>query len=129
MNSEIKKQNVLTKIKLNVDVCKMITFHFQIRENPATLNIPTLTPAPDRGFPVACLGGPVACLGQSGGFSMTECGLIILRIPDIMNVEVCRRSRNGIDPPLAQRRSEYLYRASGSNETINCRQKRSPRFL
>ena len=29
------------------------------------LNIPTPTPAPDRGGPVACLGGPVACLWWS----------------------------------------------------------------
>ena len=35
-------------------------FYFQVRESPAPLNIPTLTPAPDRGGPVACLGGPVA---------------------------------------------------------------------
>ena len=32
----------------------------QIRESPASLNIPTPTPAADRGGPVACLGGPVA---------------------------------------------------------------------
>ena len=34
-------------------------FYFQVRESPAPLNIPTPTPAPDRGGPVACLSGPV----------------------------------------------------------------------
>ena len=38
------------------------TFCFQVRESPTLLNIPTPTPASDRGGPVACLGGPVACL-------------------------------------------------------------------
>ena len=33
---------------------------FQVRESPAPLKIPTLTPAPDQGGPVVCLGGPVA---------------------------------------------------------------------
>ena len=33
------------------------SFYFQVRESPTTLNIPTPTPAPDRGGPVACLGG------------------------------------------------------------------------
>ena len=33
--------------------------NFQERESPAPLNIPTPTRAPDRGGPVACLGGPV----------------------------------------------------------------------
>ena len=36
-------------------------FYFQVRESRAPLNIPTLTLAPDRGGPVACLSGP--CLG------------------------------------------------------------------
>ena len=46
----------------------------QAREPPAPLNIPTPTPAPDRGGPVACLGGPVAftfvnsCRRRSGLF-------------------------------------------------------------
>ena len=35
-------------------------FYLQIRESPAPLNIPTPTPAPDWGGPVACLGSPVA---------------------------------------------------------------------
>ena len=35
----------------------------QVKESPAHLNIPTPTPAPDHGGPVACPGGPVACLG------------------------------------------------------------------
>ena len=33
-------------------------FYFQVKESPAPLNIPTPTPAPDRGGPVARLGGP-----------------------------------------------------------------------
>ena len=33
-------------------------FYFQTRESPAPLNIPTPTPAPERGGHVACLGGP-----------------------------------------------------------------------
>ena len=33
---------------------------FILRESPAPLNIPTPIHAPDRGGPVACLGGPVA---------------------------------------------------------------------
>ncbi len=33
-------------------------------ESPAPLKLPTPTPAPDRGGPVACLGGPVPCLGN-----------------------------------------------------------------
>ena len=33
---------------------------FQMRESPAPRNIPTPTPAPDRGGPVDCLGCPVA---------------------------------------------------------------------
>ena len=36
---------------------------FVFQETTHTLKIPTPTPAPDRGGPVACLGGPVACLG------------------------------------------------------------------
>ena len=39
------------------DILKL--FHFQLRESPAPLNIPTSTPAPDWGGPVACLSGPV----------------------------------------------------------------------
>ena len=39
---------------------------FLSKGTPAPLNIPTPTPAPDRGGPVACLGGPVACLSQDG---------------------------------------------------------------
>ena len=35
-------------------------FYFQVRESPAPHNIPTPSPAPDPGGPVACLGGPVA---------------------------------------------------------------------
>ena len=34
--------------------------------SPATLNIPTPTPAPDRGGPVACLGGPIASKARLG---------------------------------------------------------------
>ena len=30
-------------------------FHFQVWESPAPLNIPTPTPAPNRGGPVACM--------------------------------------------------------------------------
>ena len=33
-------------------------FYFQVREFPARLNVPTPTPTPDRGGPVACLSGP-----------------------------------------------------------------------
>ena len=36
-------------------------FIFKWRESPAPVNLPTPTPAPDRGGPVACRGGPVAC--------------------------------------------------------------------
>ena len=35
-------------------------FHLEIRESTAPLNIPTPTPATDRGGPVACLSGSVA---------------------------------------------------------------------
>ena len=34
-------------------------FYFQVRGSPVPLNIPTPTPAPDRGGPIACLSGPV----------------------------------------------------------------------
>ena len=34
--------------------------YFQVRESPAPLNMPIPTPAPDRGGPVAWVGGPVA---------------------------------------------------------------------
>ena len=40
-------------------------FCFQVRESPAPLNIPTPTPAPDQGGPVACLSGPATCLFSS----------------------------------------------------------------
>jgi hypothetical protein len=33
---------------------------FSVRESPVPLNIPTPTPAPDRGGPVAWVSGPVA---------------------------------------------------------------------
>ena len=36
--------------------------YFQTRESPAPLNIPTPTPAPDRGGPIPCLSGPVISL-------------------------------------------------------------------
>ena len=35
-------------------------FYFQMRESPAPFDIPTPTPAPDRGGLAACLDGPVA---------------------------------------------------------------------
>ena len=34
-------------------------FYFQVTESPAPLNVPTPTLAPDRGGPIACVGGPV----------------------------------------------------------------------
>ena len=40
---------------------KSILFYFQVRKSPDPLNIPTPTPAPDGGGPVACLSGPAAC--------------------------------------------------------------------
>ena len=33
--------------------------YFQARQSQTPLNIRTPTPAPDRGGPVACIGGPV----------------------------------------------------------------------
>ena len=43
-----------------------LIFYFQIRESPAPLNIPTLTPAPDRVVP---LGGPVqGWVGKRAGW-------------------------------------------------------------
>ena len=50
-----QQENIQNKIKHNNK-----KEHFQVRESPAPLNVPTHTPAPDRGGPVACLGGPVA---------------------------------------------------------------------
>ena len=45
-----------------------------MRESPAPVNIPTPTPAPDRGGPVACQGGPVAmrmpCVSTSNAYAM-----------------------------------------------------------
>ena len=41
-----------------MEICQI--FYFQVRESPASLNIPIPTPAPDWGGPVACLGGPIA---------------------------------------------------------------------
>ena len=43
-------------------------FYFQVRESPAPLSIPTPTPAPDQGGPVACLGGP-KCPGAAARMS------------------------------------------------------------
>ena len=55
-------------------------FYFQIRESPAPLNIPTPSPAPDRGGPVACLSGQclsrllsvLSCLGAAIRFLATN---------------------------------------------------------
>ena len=52
-----------------------------MRESPAPLNIPTPTPAPDRGGPVACLNVPgsvrffVACVGLIIVFLLFMLGL------------------------------------------------------
>ena len=56
-NQETKNQESRNQETLDL-------FYLQVRESPATLNIPTPNPAPDRGGPAACLGGPVACLGK-----------------------------------------------------------------
>ena len=55
---------------MNVEKRKLTIKHyvyFQVRESPAAFNIPTPTPAPDRGGPIACLSGPVASApGRAG---------------------------------------------------------------
>ena len=57
------------EIKMKMQKNTMENVNFQIRESSASLNIPTSTPAPDRGGPVACPGGivkldPIICLNN-----------------------------------------------------------------
>ena len=50
-----KLQNILSEFHIYQKTWNgdLVTFVFQVRESPALLNIPTLTPAPDRLGPVA----------------------------------------------------------------------------
>ena len=44
------------------------------------LKIPTPTPAPNRGGPVACLGGPVACFGRDLAVHSSKCKGVVFEV-------------------------------------------------
>ena len=65
---EMTNNKYKLKLKRKFEHVFLQLFYFQVRESPAPLNIPTSTPAPDRGGPVACLGGAVAYLAPICAF-------------------------------------------------------------
>ena len=107
-----KQKHKSTEIKtnINMDMNYLRYIYFQMKESPAPLNIPTPTPASDRGGPVACVGGPGSRVGSSrraGGSNLDTGaanggGLSSSRpasLNPLVNCSPCvglRRSQNGV---------------------------------